>query len=83
MLETPQTFRAIFQGGVFVPESPCDLPAGTAVDLDVRPATLIRPKVVDPEERRRLLSQVVQSMRANPLPAHAIRFTREELHERR
>ncbi len=83
MLTTPQTFRAIYQDGVFVPETPCDLPAGTAVELDVRRATVIRPPVTDPEERGRLLSKVVQSMRANPLPAHAARFSREELHERR
>jgi len=82
MVTTLQTFRAVFQDGVFVPETPCDLPDGTAVELDVRRATLRPPSVTDPAERERLLNQVVQSMRANPLPANAGQWTREELHER-
>ena len=83
MLTTFQTFQAAFQDGVFVPETRCELPDRTAVELDVRSATLIPPRVTDPEERGRLLKQVIQSMRANPLPADAGRWTREELHERR
>ena len=41
MLTMLQTFRAVFQDGVFVPETRCELPDGTAVELDVRSATLM------------------------------------------
>ena len=83
MLTMLQTFRAVFQDGVFVPETRCELPEGTAVELDVRSAWMMPPGVTDPGERGRLMKQVIQSMRANPLPPDAGRWTREELHERR
>ena len=39
--------------------------------------------VTDAAERSRLLAALLERMRANPIPANAPRFTREELHERR
>jgi predicted DNA-binding antitoxin AbrB/MazE fold protein len=79
-----QTLKAIYRGGAFIPQSPCDLPEGAEVEITVRAPRLIPPTVTDPEERKRILKEVVENMRANPLPADAPRrFTREELHERR
>jgi hypothetical protein len=88
---------AIFEHGAFVPQSPCDIPEGTLVNhlveiplpgpelqAQARPASKVTPPLEpDPEERRRILAEVVRSMRANPIPSDAPRFTREELHERR
>lgn len=39
--------------------------------------------VTDKAERAQLLRNLVERMDANPIPADAPRFTREELHERR
>ena len=78
-----QRLKAIYQNGAFVPQSPCDLPENSEVDLVIEPRVL-QPLVTDPEERKRILDQLVDRMRANPIPADAPRhFTREELHERR
>lgn len=35
------------------------------------------------DERTEILHRMVERMKANPIPASAPRFTREELHERR
>lgn len=50
---------------------------------DVRPENSLPPAITDPEERARVIGEIVRSMQANPIPADAPRFTREELHERR
>ena len=79
-----QRLRAIYQNGAFVPQSPCDLPENSEVDLVIEGPRALAPLVTDPEERKRILDQLVDRMRANPIPADAPRhFTREELHERR
>ena len=79
-----QTLKAIYRGGAFIPQAPCDLPEGAEVEITVRAPSLIPPKVPAPEERKRILEGMVERMRANPIPADAPRrFTREELHERR
>ena len=78
-----QTLKATYRNGTFIPETPCDLPEDSQVELTVH-ASSIRPLVTDPEERARILKEVVENMKSNPLPADAPRrFTREELHERR
>ncbi|HEX8069104.1 MAG TPA: antitoxin family protein [Pyrinomonadaceae bacterium] len=79
-----QNLKAIYRNGAFIPQVPCDLPEGAEVELTVHEPRRIPPTVTDPEERARILKEVVESMRSNPLPADAPRrFTREELHERR
>ena len=79
-----QRLKAIYQNGAFVPQTPCDLPENSEVDLIIETPRVIPPKVTDPEERKRILEELIQSMRDNPIPANApARFTREELHERR
>ena len=62
---------------------PCDLPEGAEVELTIHEASPLPPKVTDPEERKRIMSELIQNMLDNPIPADAPRFTREELHERR
>ena len=78
-----QRLRAIYQGGAFIPQSPCDLPENSEVELIIEVPSGIPPAVTDPEERKRIMSEIVENMRNNPIPADAPRFTREELHERR
>lgn len=79
-----QTLKAIYRDGAFIPQTPCDLPDGAEVEITVRAPNLVPPKVTDPDERKRILEEMVARMRANPIPADAPRrFTREELHERR
>lgn len=79
-----QRLRAIYQNGAFVPQSPCDLPENSEVDLVIERPHLLQPSVTDPEERKRILERLVERMRSNPIPDDAPRrFTREELHERR
>jgi len=79
-----QTLKAIYRDGVFIPQEPCDVPDGEEVMLTIGDPYQGPSKVTDPEERARILKEVVQNMRDNPIPADAPRrFTREELHERR
>jgi predicted DNA-binding antitoxin AbrB/MazE fold protein len=79
-----QTLKAIYRGGAFIPQAPCDLPEGVEVELTINEPPGMPPKVTDPEERKRIMEGMVARMRANPIPAAAPRrFTREELHERR
>jgi predicted DNA-binding antitoxin AbrB/MazE fold protein len=77
--------NAVFEHGAFVPETPVDLPEGMPVVLSVSPRPGVEPpKITDPEERKRILRSVVESMLNEPLPEGApTRFTRDELHERR
>lgn len=79
-----QTLKAIYRGGAFIPQTPCDIPEGSEVELTISEARVMPPKATDPEERKRILEGMVARMRANPIPAEAPRrFTREDLHERR
>ena len=78
-----QRVTAVFHNGVFVPQEPCDLPEGSEVQLTVDDPYTIPPAVTDPAERAALLKELVRSMRENPIPANAPRFTRDESYERR
>lgn len=79
-----QRLKAIYQNGAFVPQSPCDLPENSEVDLVIESPHVLQPLVTDPAERKRILERLVERMRSNPIPADAPgHFTREELHERR
>ena len=62
---------------------PYDLPEGTEVELTIHGPRVLPPTVTDPEVRERLMNEVTQNMRDNPIPEDAPRFNREELHERR
>ncbi|HEX7314169.1 MAG TPA: antitoxin family protein [Pyrinomonadaceae bacterium] len=79
-----QTLKAIYRDGAFIPQTPCDLPEGSEVELTIIETRVMPPKASNSEERKRILEGMVARMRANPIPADAPRrFTREELHERR
>jgi len=78
-----QRLKAIYQRGAFIPQSPCNLPENAEVELIIENPHVLPPLVTDPEERKRILAEMVERMRANPIPANAPRFTREELHDRR
>ncbi len=52
--------------------------------LDTLPSTPEAPSPAPNNEKRAdILQRMVERMKANPIPAQAPRFTREELHERR
>lgn len=77
-----QAIKAIYTKGHFVPRKPCALPEGAEVELILQGPALLPPDVKDGQERARILQEVVERMRKNPLPERAIRLTRESLHER-
>jgi predicted DNA-binding antitoxin AbrB/MazE fold protein len=83
MARTYQAVRAIYRAGAFIPQEPCDLPEGAAVELIIHRPGIYPPEITDPEEQARLLKLVTERMMRNPIPADAPRFTRDELHERR
>lgn len=78
-----QLLKAIYREGKFIPVDPCDLPDDSEVELLVRGPVATPPPVTDGDERSRILREVTDRMRANPLPVDAPRFSREELHARR
>jgi predicted DNA-binding antitoxin AbrB/MazE fold protein len=78
-----QRLKAIYQKGTFIPQTPCDLPENSEVELIIEVHGVIPPAVADPEERKRIMGEIIENMRNNPIPADTPRFTREELHERR
>lgn len=80
--------RATYVNGTFVPVpdgEPVFLRENEEVEIIVsRRNNVEEPLIHDPEERERRLRELVERMKANPLPEGAPRrFTREELHERR
>lgn len=77
-----QRLRAIFREGVFVPQTPCNLPEDAEVELTIEESRVIQPAVADSNERKLILQRMIERMKANPIPSDAPRFTREELHER-
>jgi predicted DNA-binding antitoxin AbrB/MazE fold protein len=75
--------KAIFEHGAFVPETPCNFPEGTRVLLAIQHGGLLQPpEETAPAERARILQTVVERMKRNPLPSNALRFSRDEMHER-
>lgn len=78
-----QKIRARFQRGTFVPYQPCALPEGADVNLWIEGPTALLPEITDPQERARVLQELVEEIRQHPLAVDAPRLTREELHDRR
>ncbi len=76
------TLKAVFRNGVFVPETACQLPENSEVEVIVQGPVVIPASVTDAQERTRIRKRVVERMRQNPIPADAPRFSREQLHER-
>ena len=75
--------KALYQGGVFVPQEPCDVPEGSEVELIIHGPLILAPEVKEAKERQHILRMVVERMRQNPLPVDVPGLTREALHERR
>jgi predicted DNA-binding antitoxin AbrB/MazE fold protein len=78
-----QRLKATFHDGAFIPQQHCDFADGAEVEIVVYDATLLPAQEQDPEEKSRILNEVVESMRQNPFPPNSPRFTREDMHERR
>ena len=79
-----QRVKAVYQGGAFIPREPCSLADGSEVELIIEPQNVRPPEITDPEERKRVLDELVERMRNNPIPADAPpspekRFMNEEL----
>ena len=66
--------KAIYRGGAFLPKTQCDLPEDAEVDLLVQGPLAIPPAITDPQQRARLLRQITERMKRNPIPAAAPRF---------
>ena len=75
--------KAVYRGGAFVPVLQCDLPEEAEVELLVQGPLHVSPVITDPEQRDRVLRQITERMKQNPISAEAPRYTRDELHERR
>jgi predicted DNA-binding antitoxin AbrB/MazE fold protein len=75
--------KALYRGGVFVPQEPCNVPEGSEVELIIQGPLILPPEVKEDEERQHILGMVIERMQHNPLPVDAPRLTREALHERR
>jgi hypothetical protein len=75
--------KAVYRQGAFFPERQCDLPEDSQVDLLVQGPSVIPPVVTDSEERSRILRQVTERMKRNPMPADSAKLSRDQLHERR
>lgn len=79
-----ETVTAVFENGAFRPDLPCDLPEGSRVVLSIKNASdlIVAPEVQSAEERRRILQEVVERMKRNPLPPDAPRFRRDDMYDR-
>ena len=75
--------KATYRQGAFFPATQFDLPEDSEVDLVVEGPSVVPPTVTDAEQRCRILRQVTDRMRRNPLPADAPKLSRDQLHERR
>jgi hypothetical protein len=78
-----RSVKAVYYGGAFVPEEPCDVPEDAHVELVIQGPFMLPPQVASPDERRVILERLVARMRRNPIPSAAPRWTRDELHDRR
>jgi hypothetical protein len=56
--------------------------AETPAERTIQGPAVVPPSVTDPEDRARILKQVTERMKQNPLPVDAPGFTREDLHGR-
>jgi predicted DNA-binding antitoxin AbrB/MazE fold protein len=79
----PDTLRAIYRNGAFVPVVPCDLPEETEVQVVVQNgAEMIPPLESDPIRRGEIKKRLLQRMSNSPLPPDAPKLTRDQFHER-
>lgn len=74
--------KAVYHGGTFLPQEPCDIPEGSQVELVIQGPFIIPGEVKELEEKKLILRNVVERMQRNPIPSGAPHLTREALHER-
>jgi len=80
----PNTLRAVYRNGLFVPVIPCDLPEETEVEVHVKErANFLPPLEPDPVQRAEIKRRLLERMANSPLPPEAPKLTRDQLHERR
>jgi predicted DNA-binding antitoxin AbrB/MazE fold protein len=79
----PQSLRAIYRNGAFIPQTAFELPEGTEVELLVQSSQITSPSIADVERKRQFLRALVERMQQNPIPLNSPHFTRDSLHERR
>ncbi len=58
--------KAVYRKGAFVPETACDLPEKSRVELIVRGPRVIPAEITDPEEKKRHLQAVVAQDATEP-----------------
>jgi hypothetical protein len=78
-----QILKAVYHGGAFIPQAPCDVPEDAEVELIVQGPYVLPPEVTEPDTRAQILKVVIERMQQNPLPAGAPRLTRDALYKRR
>lgn len=86
-----EIIEAVYKNGAFVPEKSFDFPEGARVKIVIETvvqesetkSNIQEPTITDPEERKKVLAQLIENMKSNPIPPEAPKFTREELYERR
>lgn len=74
--------RVVYDGEVFVPQEPCELPEGSIVDIAFEAPTPGEVGPASTADRERVLEQLTARMKANPIAPGAPRLTREQLHDR-
>ena len=74
-----ETVTAVYEHGVFRPDSPCDLPEGSRVVLAIQDAPQ---KPLSEEEKKRMIEEMIERMKRNPLPPDAPRFKRDDFYDR-
>ncbi|NJL09679.1 MAG: antitoxin family protein [Calothrix sp. SM1_7_51] len=75
----PQVLKAVYRNGKFIPQTSCNLPEGSEVELLIQSAKASPPPITDPVTKQRFLSALVERMQQNPIPANAPVFTRDML----
>ncbi|MDJ0662378.1 MAG: antitoxin family protein [Crocosphaera sp.] len=62
--------KATYRNGAFIPETPCDLPDNTEVELMVSLPSEYGQDILDPETRKAILNALLARMRQNSYIPH-------------
>ncbi|MDJ0580298.1 antitoxin family protein [Crocosphaera sp.] len=62
--------KATYSNGAFIPNSPCDLPENTEVELMVNLPFEYNQDVLDPETRKAIVHELLTRMRQTSLMTH-------------
>lgn len=75
--------RATYQDKSFRPDSECDIPDGTVVELEVLGPVASPPSEMNSEKRAAIRESLVQRLLDSNLSDDSPKLTRDELHDRR